>query len=159
MLLSYEYYKRDALKFGERDFASTFDQRARGGADRRLIHANPGNILSPMTFEPAYALPKNQDGRNLNVSDLLPNQVNKSDRLGDVDLLPRQSRHGLFIVVQQEITHNIEVFAEGRYSNRKFKQTGDPLTSTLVVPSQNPFFIDPFNVGFTLVNYSFETEL
>ena len=110
--ISYEFYRRDFLTYGDRDYARSLDLRSQGGADYRYTLSSPGNILDLATFQPAYAIPSGQDGRNLTVDDLLPNQTNYQDRNPRGSLLPKQTRHSLFASEEQSITDNITIFAD-----------------------------------------------
>lgn len=158
VLASYEYYRRDRLRARDRSFTSTYDRRAIGGADLRPTTSNPGNIVDPLTFLPAYAIPTNQNGRELTVADLIPGKINRRDVLSETTILPEQNRHTGFLFAEQNLTDSFTVFAEARYSERKITSVAGPLTSYLFVPSTNPFFVDPFGSGYTVVSYSFEPE-
>lgn len=144
ILATYEYYRRDALRLSDRDFTRTFDLRSKGGKDYRLLMGNPGNILDPFTFEPTYAIPRNQNGRNLTINDLLPGQINYLDVTKNETLLPKQKRHSGYLTAEQALAENISVFGEVRYSERKFKSVARPLTITEFVPETNVFYPDGF---------------
>lgn len=158
-LISYEYYNRDKLTYGERDFISTADLRSRGGSDLRTHSSNPGNILDPATFQPAYAIPGNQNGRDLTIDRLLRGQVNLEDRNQNETFLPRQRRHSIFAVAEHSVSEWLTLFAEGRYSERKSLGASNIFSTTLLVPATNPFYVNPFGAGPVWVSYSFEPEL
>lgn len=157
-LVGYEFYRREHLKYTDRSFTSTFDLRPIGGLDRRYITSNPGNILDLFTLMPVYAIPKNQDGRSLTSDQLLPGITNFQDVHPSATLLPRQKRHSAYFTAEQSITDTLIVFAEARYSERKALSVSRPVSSNLIVPDSNPFFIDPLGYGFTIVAYSFEPD-
>lgn len=157
-LLSYEYYQRSALPYGDTDFAATRDLRPRGGVDRRLPYGGPGNILDPFTNLPAYGIPRNQDGRALAAEDLLPGQINMTDRNPNTWLLPKQKRHSVFATAEHSLADNLTLFGDFRFTHRHMERKDSPLLLTVVVPNTNPFLVDPFGVGFGVVNYSFESD-
>ena len=159
-MLSYEYYSRDPLARSERDFTASTDLTAFGGDDFRTSRSNPGNILDPVTRQPAFAIPAGQDGTDLTVDDLLPGVVNLDNLNERQVILPDQERHNAFVSVTQEVTSGIEVFFEGSYGRRDFSNNRVPTSRTLVVPSSNPFFVDPFGGSpFVLVDYNFDDDL
>lgn len=158
-IVSYEFYKRDNLFNRYRSYAATFDLRPLGGADRRLNESNPGNILDPVTFQPAYAIPTNQNGRSLTVADLIPGRVNLNNPVQNLDILPKQKRHSVFSAIEQSITDTVVTFAEFRYSERKNTNLVSAPGALLFVPSSNPFYINPFDGEPVIVSYSLEEEL
>lgn len=158
-IISYEFYKRGNLLNKYRSYAATSDLRRFGGTDYRSNLGNPGNILDPMTGQPAFAIPKNQDGRNLTVEDLLPGQINYGDNLSNVDILPKQKRHSLFSALELRVLENLDLFAELRYSERKNDNIVTAPGTTLIVPSTNPFYINPFGDAPLMIAYSLEPEL
>lgn len=159
ILISYEFYKRDPLTYGERDFASTLDLRPRGGEDRRTIFSNPGNILDITTFQPIYAIPRNQNGRSLTVNDLLAGQVNLTDRSPSQYLLPKQKKHSVFATAEHSLSNEITLFAEAHYGERKMRNVGERYFTVLMVPPTNPFYVNPLGNDPVWVAYSFEPEL
>jgi len=158
-LISYEYYFRNFVPFSERDFALTADQRPHGGTDFRQYHASPGNILDPITFVPAYAIPSNQDGRQLTVNDLLAGQINLQDRDIRASILPEQERHSVFLNIEQNLTDKLTLFSEVHYSQRRTKILLEAVTSTLFVFDTNPFYVNPFDSDSVVVAYSFASDL
>lgn len=161
IFVSYEYNHSD--RFGRLDSAATatMDFRPYGGADRRLPYGNPANLFAPGASQIAYVIPRNQDGRNLTPDDLLgPEQADYVDVPAYQDTFPRQNRHSFFGFINQDLTGNLQLFAEGRYSRRKFESTRSPISLLLTVPSSNPFYIDVFGDGKPIsVGYSFENEI
>lgn len=157
-IINYEFYHRDSLKYKDRAFTESLDLRRFGGPDNRWFYANPGNILNPLTFLPAYAIPRNQNGHNLTVADLIPGETNFYDRTSAETLLPTQKRHSVLLIGEQQITETLALFTEIRFSERKAKSVGLPPMAVLVVPETNPFLVDPFEQDFALVAYSFEPD-
>lgn len=159
-LISYEFYKRDGLGSEERSFAASSDLTPFGGTNWGNSFSNPANILSPLTFAPAYAIPPGQDGRSLTPADLLPGIVNIANTNEGRDLLADQKRHSVFAAANQALTDAIRLFAEGRFSKRDFRSRQGAPTSFLLVPASNPFFVDPFGgQPFLFLTYSFLDDL
>ena len=148
-LISYEYYNRDSLDFEDRGFAASSDLRPLGGDDFRSEFSVPGNIVRVTLADGTrvngqWAIPDGQDGTNLTPGDLIEDEVNHFNRNQGVDLLNNQGRHSAFASVSQELDDWIELFAEGRFTDREFQSRSLGASLRLTVPSTNPFFVDPF---------------
>ncbi len=154
VLFSYEHYEQKPLSYTDKDITRSADLRRFGGSDFGSTYSNPGNILDN-SFQPAYAIPKGQDGRNLTRNDLLPGQVNLGDNAWAKDTFARQERDSAYAKVNQELMEGISVFADGRYSERDFTLRSGTFINPLFVPASNPFFVDPFGRGFTYMAYDF----
>lgn len=155
-LVSYEYYKREALGYSERSFTESSDLRPLGGDDFRRPFSVPGNILDPVTRQPVFAVPDGQDGTNLTPGDLIPGQVNLFNSNAGFNSVFDQKRHSAFFTASQKIGDRLELLAEARYSGRSFFRGSNLATNvlTLDVPSSNPFFVDPFGGSSSiLINY------
>lgn len=159
LIFSYEYYHRDRLSYGERDFASTLDMTSRGGADYRGFYSNPGNILDPVTGQPAYAIPRGQDGRSLQESELLAGTINLEDRAPKTTLLPKQDRHSAFLFAEQNVADWLSLFTEVLYSERKSNSVTNSFATTLLVPETNAFYLNPFGSGPVAIAFSLLPEL
>lgn len=150
VFLSFEYFNRSNLLTDERPFAGNSDLTSLGGTDNRPSGGNPANILANGQL---FAIPAGQDGTSLTAADfsvdaLPPNVYN--DAAGR-DLFPEQERYSLFASLNQAISANAGVFAEGRFSTRKTTLVSDFGAIDLVVPDTNPFFVDPTGTGLTSV--------
>ena len=160
-LFGYEYFYRDRLRASDRSFTASRDMRAFGGDDNRQFFANPGNIVDPMTGAVQYAIPRDQDGRNLLVDNLLPPSavnLNSTDTTY-VDLFPQQERHSFFGSLRQQISDRLEMYVEGRLSARDTDRSSAPVTLPLAVPATNPYYIDVNGDGSPVyVAYSFEKD-
>ena len=160
ILMSYEYYNRDSLASAERPFTASSDLRPLGGDNQGSEVSNPGNILSPFTFAPAFAIPTGQDGRMLTPGDLRAGEVNLGNQNEGQDLLPRQERHSVFATLRQEVSEGVSFFAEGRFSDRQSSRRFGGDARTILVPASNPFFVDPFGgSAFLFLTYSFLDDL
>lgn len=161
-LLAYEFQHRQALPSVERRFAASADLRRLGGDDFRSFYSDPGTILAfdPSTgaFVPKYAIPSGQNGVGLKLADLKPG-ANLADTRPGSDLLPDQRRHGIYGTVEQELSPSVSLYAEGRYSNRRFKFNAASPPTLLVVTAGNPGYIDIDGSGASYIGYSFAREL
>ncbi|MBP7703738.1 MAG: TonB-dependent receptor [Caulobacter sp.] len=162
LLLSGEYYRRDALRRADRDYAASADLTRFGGTDHRNFLSSPGNILvfDPATFSfvVGWAIPDGQDGTALAPSDFLAGQINKGDLQEGMDLLPRQSRASLYGHLNHALTDTITLRAEARYSDRRFEYRSTSPVTAAFVTSANPFFVSPDGSSSHLLVYSFLKE-
>lgn len=159
-LIGYQYDDRGNLQRSKRAFSASNDLTTLGGSDYRLAYSNPGNILDPVTLEPAFGIPTGQDGRSLQVSDLLPGVVNYNSSSSAADLLGEQEMHSAFLNATQRFGDGFELFASGRFATRTNSRLAPAQTAMLTVPSSNPFFVDPFGGSeAVLVAYNFSDDL
>jgi iron complex outermembrane recepter protein len=143
-ILGYQYYRRSALALRDRPYTASDDLTRFGGSDFRRFYSNPGNILDPSTFEPAFAIPAGQDGTALTPADLIPGATRYSNRSAYGDLLPEQTLHSAFFSLTQALTERVSAFAKGRFGLRETSMQDMGLAGEIFVPSTNPFFVDPF---------------
>jgi outer membrane receptor protein involved in Fe transport len=159
LLVGYQYFYRDALLKADTPYGSLgWDYRSLGGDDFRVPGGNPGTILDPLTFQAAYAIPENQDGRNLTVADLLPNQATYRDDVTGIAALPEQAQHAGFFTLSQRLGSTLELFAEGRYGRRTTEAAAVDPRVVVLVPPTNPFYVNPFGSGPLFVRYSFDAD-
>lgn len=162
LLLSGEYYQREALRRADRDYAASADLTRFGGTDHRNFLSAPGNILvfNPATssFGVGWAIPDGQDGTALAPGDFLAGQINKGDLQEGMDLLPRQHRGSVYGHLTHDLTRDVTLRVEARYSDRRFAyRSTSPVTASLVT-SANPFFVSPNGSNSHLIVYSFLKE-
>jgi outer membrane receptor protein involved in Fe transport len=157
-MIAYEFYRRTRLAASARAYA-TDDLRAYGGSDNRTRFASPGTIIA--ANGQIFAIPPGQDGRNLEASDLIPNQFNPGNDWDQADLLPNQRRHSVYGAARQEVTPGLELYARGLYSSRSFEKRERPISNaTRTVPVTNPFYVDPIGTRQPVrVQYSFVDDL
>jgi iron complex outermembrane recepter protein len=124
-MIAGEYTKNDALFGHDRGFVKQ-DQRSLGGTNLQTNAAIPPNItVSGVT----YAYP------NFSTT---PNLYDTS-QVGS--LIPDASRASVLATVRQKVAENIELYAEGFYSERKSNNTVDPGGQTPTITTANPFFV------------------
>lgn len=159
LLLGYQYSHRDALMDADAFYASRgADFREFGGSDNRSPRSNPGTIIDPTTFEPAFAIPEGQDGTNLTEADLIPGQ-NFQDNVTGSAALPEQTLHSAFFTLSHDLSDRFEIFAEGRYSQRDMVLLFGGDTALLFVPPTNPFYVNPFGTTDpVIVAYDFKKD-
>ena len=162
-LISYEYYEREPLFNSDRDYAASSDLTSFGGDNFNDFATNPGNILDPATFFQtiAFAIPPGQDGTSLAVDDLLPApQEEPGNRNKGKALLPEQKRHSVFVTATQTLGDAVSLFAEGSFSRRDYLIINRGAPRTLIVPSSNAFFVDPFGGSSSIrVDYNLFDDL
>src|SRR5262249_3780497 len=139
-VVGYEFYRRNALAFTSKDFSANSDQRPRGGDDFRSLNSNPANILDPNTFEPAFAIPRGQDGTHLAPSQLIAGPFNLQNVNEGEKLLPQQKHNSGFLSVAQDFGSRLNLALEGHYTVRPTSTDPSPLNGLLLVPSSNAFF-------------------
>ena len=161
-LLGYQYSNRDPLLAKSRPYsAADGDMRGFGGSDLRSTisgdFSNPGNIVNSAN-QIAYAIPRNQDGRNLTAADLIPGQVNYRD-ISSKHVLPAQEMHSMFLSLSQDVG-TVGVSLDTRYSRRDMNYVAAGTARTVLVPSSNPFYVNPFGgTGPVRVRYNFGKDL
>ncbi len=158
-IFGYQYDNQGNLRRSDRRFSASNDLTSRGGSDYRSTFSNPGNILDPATFAPAYAIPSGQDGTSLQPTDLLPGVTNFGTSSTGMDLIGEQDIHSAFVNATQRFGDGHEVFADGRIARRKQRLNTLPQNGFLFVPSTNAFFVDPFggSAGY-FVTYDFTAD-
>lgn len=161
-LFSYQYSERTSLDASERPYAAYADKTQLGGSDYRSSRSAPGNILNPLSLQPAYGIPSGQDGVGLKISDLLPGDINLQNRYATMQLLPEKKMHGVFFNGLQDISDWIQLTAEGRYSERKVSQQFYGFDQILPVSKNNPYAlnVNPYpGAPYVVVGYNFLDDL
>ena len=147
-MLVYEYLDSSVLPISARGYAASANKAPYGGGDYRSFYADPGNILDPNTFLPVY-------GGTTATSSKLPllsSAINYENPYAQYDLFPQETQHSVYGTVREEIGP-VELFAEGRFTQRStYVQTGYRDTTVTLGPD-NPF--NPFSGSYTSVDYSF----
>lgn len=154
-MLVYEYSDATTLAAAARGYTANANKIPYGGRDYRSYFSDPGNVLSLQTLQPIYGIPANTTGAPLTVSGLLstPNLQNQFARY---QMFPQKTSHTVYGSASQDVGAGVELFAEGRLSQRSTYVQRLPQTETLLVPGTNPF--NPFATP-TVVSYSFLNSL
>ncbi|HEU4627150.1 MAG TPA: TonB-dependent receptor [Steroidobacteraceae bacterium] len=155
---TYQYSERGSLAASARAYSADTDKRPSGGTDHRTFRSSPGNILDPRTLLPAFAIPSEPSGSILTVSDLIPGAVNLQNRYSTYELLPEKRMHSAFLSGSQDLGDRVQVFAEGRYSERNIAQEIYAFDQVLPVSAANPYAakVNPYPTSpYVFVGYSF----
>lgn len=162
-LVSYEYYRQNALRAAERDFTASADLRPVSGSDHRLFYSRPGNVmmLDPVSssYVPTWAIPAGQDGVGLSASSFIAGAVNLENQRAKTDVLPDQERNSAYASLGQSLGEHVEFTADARYSRRRFAFNLPGSVALMNVTTANPFFVSPNGASSNLIAYSFTDEL
>ncbi len=160
-LLAYEYDSIGRLPAADRTATRSDDLRPLGGSDWRSYYAAPGTLLAsdPVTgaITPAFAVPSSPDGHP-SASAFLPGE-NLQNANSDQDIAPREQRHALYVTASQTLSTGFDVYAEGRFAQRRFDYRGPAYTSALLVTPANPAYVSPTASPYELVAYSFDADI
>ncbi|CAN5616726.1 TonB-dependent receptor [soil metagenome] len=150
-MIAFEHSYNTELDARDRDFY-TSDLRSRGGRDLRSNQCNPGTIIISGVN---YAIPAG-GVTAANAASLVP-ATNLCDNLKYNYIIPEQQKNSVVLSGRQDITDTISLFTEGYYSKRQVLNR-NIITSSLTVPSTNPFYVRPPGAPAGTsesVNYSF----
>jgi iron complex outermembrane recepter protein len=140
-MLVYEYSDGTALAASARGYAANADKAPYGGTDFRSFYSDPGNILNPVTLQPSAQ----------------SSTINLQNTFAQYQLFAQKTQHSVYATGSQQVGDNVELFAEGRFTQRKTFAQNFPEDDTLVVPGNNPF--NPVQGSTTLAAYSFGQSL
>ncbi|KSB91751.1 hypothetical protein AS593_06935 [Caulobacter vibrioides] len=162
-LIAYEHQKDGELASSARAFTATTDLRALGGTDRRLIYSHPGNIVAYSAaagaYVPTYAIPIGQNGVGLTPADFVAGSRNlENQRLG-TSILPQQTRHSLYLDLEQRVAPSVTISGDARYTSRRYTFSSPGASTIFSVGSANPYFVSPTGKTSELIGYSFTDEL
>jgi len=162
LLLGYEYNRHQSLDAATRNYSSNGDQRRNGGDNFNNTFANPGNIIfgvrevaGPANLARQFGIPSGQDGAALTPAELLP-QLNEHNINEGLLLLGEHRLDSGFVNAAQKINDRMELTASARFSTQPLSAATQSQGFTLLVPSSNPFFVDPYgNASGIVMNYGF----
>jgi iron complex outermembrane recepter protein len=159
-ILGYQYLDREALMAADTFYgARNNDFRGLGGSDFRTAGGNPGTIVDPLTFLPAYAIPRGQGGTALAVDDLIAGQ-NYQDDVTGYTVLPEQRQHSAFLALTQSLSDAATFSLEGRFGKRDMTYSGLDDLRYAFVPQTNPYYLNPFGgTDPVVVAYNFGRDL
>ncbi len=160
-LLAYEYDSIARLPAADRKATRSDDLRPLGGTDWRSYYASPGTLLGvdPLTgaITPTYAIPPSSGGHPP-AATFRPGE-NLQNANSDQDIAPREHRHALYATGSQTLATGVDVYAEGRFSQRRFGYRGPAYVSALLVTPANPAYVSPQGNPYELVAYSFDRDI
>lgn len=152
VVVAADYLFSDAVEAWDRDYI-TNDRRSFGGANGLDINCgNPGTMtVGGVT----YALPDG-DGRNVLRSQLTPGSRNLCDAARWNGVLPEMERTSIYGSIEQDLTSNLKLVAQGFFSRRTFETVRtQPNLNIANVPATNPFRPADIPAGTPVtVNYS-----
>jgi iron complex outermembrane recepter protein len=157
LFFAYQFSERGALAASARDYTANSDKRSFGGTNFSSVRSNPGNIFDLRTQQPAFAIPRGQDGTSLTLDELIPGAINYTNRMENTELFPDRQTHSLFLSLSHSLGERMELFGEGRVSDRVIEQTYPASDRLFVVPGSNPF--NPFGNTPVVVGYDFTNDL
>ena len=157
-MLAYEYSDTTPLAAADRPYAANADKTPYGGGNYDSYESDPGNILNPMTLQPAYGLPSGQNGVGLRPA-LLATSINLQNQFAQYQIFPEVRAHELYTAAAQDISERVQLFFNGRFAERDALRSGFPAAQILTVPPSNPFYVNPYvSVPYALVAYSFAQD-
>jgi iron complex outermembrane receptor protein len=157
-MLAYQYSDTTPLGAAARPYAANADKTPYGGGNYETYYSNPANILDPATLQPAYGVPAGQTGQGLAMASLVPT-VNLYNQFAREQLFPEVRAHELYTTVAQDLDGKLQLFFEGRLTERDALRNYFPNEQVLMVPPSNPFYVNPFaGVPFTLLAYNFSQD-
>jgi outer membrane receptor protein involved in Fe transport len=157
-LVSFEFYDRGALPAADRAYAAS-DLRPFGGGNFDSNLTNPGNIVSPVTGQ-TWAIPAGQNGTHLTAADLVAGTQNLQNTYLGGQIIPSQQRWNLYIDWRQSLGDRVSVFTDLLLGHRDATETNGGAGANLVVPSTNPFYVNPTGIpGPVMVDYNFGKDL
>ena len=135
VMFVYQYLDSSALPISARGYAASANKAPYGGGDYRSFYADPGNVLDSTTFLPASSTP------------------NYSNPYAQYDLFPQATQHSVY-GTGREVIGPVELFAEGRFTQRSTHEVSTYVDRTVTLGPANPF--NPFPGSYTSVDYSFD---
>ncbi len=157
-MLAYQYSDTTPLAAAERPYAGNADKTPYGGGNYDTYYSNPGNILNPQTLLPAYGIPAGQNGQGLTPAALSPG-INLENQFAHYQIFPDVIAHELYATAAQSLSERWQLFFDGRFADRDALRSYYADQGLLVVPSSNPFYVNPFgSVPYTLVAYNFSSD-
>ena len=154
-MLAYQFSDATPLSAAERAYAADADKADYGGGNHDPYYGNPGNILDPLTLQPAYGIPRGQDGGSLSATELT-SVINLQNPFVGYQIFPERTAHELYASASEHPGPALRLFVRVRYAQRDTQISALPSLQVLRVPSSNAFYVNPYPaVPYTLVAYSF----
>jgi iron complex outermembrane recepter protein len=134
-----EDFDRGALPASKRDQA-TSDLLRFNGQNFNTPFGNPGTIV---VGAQTWPIPHGQDGIALPASALAEGKPNLYDQYQGATVLPSQHRLNGLLSFRQTFDSGLKVFADALMGKRSVELQAAPVTATLSVPSDNPYYVNP----------------
>jgi iron complex outermembrane recepter protein len=133
---SVDYFYRSALQAAARTQTAFSDLRFLGGDNFDSLEGSPGTILTP---EGTYAIPRGQNGTELDIAKLSAGTANLHNRNAGVDLMPRHERVSFVGNARQQVGQRSELFVDTLVSRRWSDALSAASSQLLLVPTSNAF--------------------
>ncbi len=157
-MLAYEYSDATPLTAADRPYAANADKVPYGGTNYDSYYSDPGNILDPLTLQPAYGIPADQDGKALSVGELT-SSINLQNPFAQFQIFPERTAHEFYAAASEDLLRGLKLFVQARYTRRETQLSTLPDQQVLTVPASNPFYVNPYaGAPYTLVAYSFQSD-
>ncbi|MFC5345535.1 TonB-dependent receptor [Brevundimonas staleyi] len=161
--LSWDYLQREALPASARAQAATADLSGLGGTDRRTIYGAPGNLVrfdaATQSLVPTFAIRPRSGSSAVSAADFVAGAVNLQNQRSGVNVLPRQTRDGVYAAFDQALGDRLVVTGDVRYGDRRYETTAAPSLSLITVDGRNPFYVSPTGAASHQIAYSFAGDL
>ena len=148
VMFVYQYSDSTSLPISARGYAASANKAPYGGGNYQGYYADPGNIVDPHTLLPIYG----GTGATSSTSPQLSSTINYANPLAGSDLFPQATQHSVYGTGREELG-DLELFAEGRFTQRSTYEPLNYQISTVPLGPNNPY--NPFPGSTTLVDYSF----
>lgn len=139
LVVALDVQSREALPAAARRLA-TSDLTRWGGTNWNSTATNPATITQGAE---TFAVPRGQDGKHLTPSMLLRDHQNLSDTQEGVDILPSLRRWTAYATANRQLSEDSSLFGQALISERRVHFTGSGVRTALVLPTANPFFLNP----------------
>lgn len=157
-MLAYQYSDETPLAAADRPYAANADKTPYGGGNYDSYYTYPGNILDPATLLPVYGLTARQSGQAPAMAALSPS-IGLNNQLAGLQLFPAVTAHEWYATAAQDLSAQVQLFFEGRLTERDALERYLPDEALLTVPQSNPYYVNPFaGVPYTLVAYNFSGD-
>ena len=138
-LISFEYYRRDALPTSARAYA-TNNLTSLGGSNFDSLLSNPGNIVT--ADGRVFGIPSGQNGLGLTAAQLA-RTPNLTDQYVGNDLLPSNRKYSLYGSATRQLSDAVDVFANALLTRRRAAQVSGVIANGFAVTRANPFYVNP----------------
>lgn len=125
LMLSYAYAWHNNIQGYERSYV-TQNFTGFGGADNRSMACTPGNVRIGSTY---YPMPGTTAGS--------PNKCSTTDY---ADIYPRETRHSVYAVLDQQLTDHLKANITAYYSRRDTVNMEATLSGSGTITNANPYF-------------------